>query len=257
MPIPATSAPDERQKGLNDIKLSFVFYMIGGGLALIPVIGGLGGLLVLVGLIFFIVGWRALGRSTLAESLRYKSTGDWFIYTIVIIIVGSIVGAIIIAFSLIGSIINYNGPPPNPQTLYQSPVFRSLFAEIFALAAAASAVWLFPWYKAHVSLVKLAAEVAQPKLRTAGWLFFLSAVIGCVASFVLAIAFYSGLVTINVPAAGSGILPYYGGYYAPYAGFGFVAYFLIAIVNSVILVLASYLGYRGLKSPPSDSRRVY
>jgi hypothetical protein len=247
-PRVARLGPDERQKGLNDMKLSFIFYMVGGGLALIPVVGSLGALPVLVGLIFFIVGWRALGRATLAESPRYKSTGNWFIYTIVILIVGSAIGATVIAFSLIGSFI-VQSPPPNPQALFQGPFFRSFFTDIFAMSAAFSAVWLLPWYKASSSLAKLSVEISQPRLKTSGRLFFLSAVVGIVVQLVLAASFYRGLVSINALATGSGIRPSYVWYYPPYIGAGYVNYYLITLIQSVILVVAAFEGYKAVKGP--------
>jgi hypothetical protein len=247
VPASAVSAPDQEQKGLNDMKLSFIFYMIGGGFALIPVVGGFGGLLVLVALLFFVIGWRALGRSTLAEASRYRSTGDWFIYSIVIVIVVAVIGSLVIAIYLIGSFITYLGQSPNPQTLYQSAFFRSFLGYIFAMVAVAALVWVLPWYKASASMAKLAVEVSQPRLRTAGRLLLLNAVIGVVIELVLAAFFYSGFVSINIPTTGSGIGQSYGAYFTPFTGTGYVEYYLISLISSVILVLAAYEGYSGVK----------
>ena len=71
------SIDSEKVSGLQRLKNSFLLYLIGGVISLVPVVGSIGGLLTLIGFIFLILAWRALGRSRLPGALRYKSTGNW------------------------------------------------------------------------------------------------------------------------------------------------------------------------------------
>ena len=52
-----------------------MLYLVGSAITLIPVVGAIGGIISLVALILLIIGWRALGRSSLKESENYRSTG--------------------------------------------------------------------------------------------------------------------------------------------------------------------------------------
>ncbi|TLY12945.1 MAG: hypothetical protein E6K86_10770, partial [Thaumarchaeota archaeon] len=93
---PVVPVSDQRLRGLANLKWSFLFFMVGGALTFVPFVGLIGGLFNIVALVFFIVGWRDLGRSTLGEAPRYKSTGSWLIYSIVIAIVVAVIGSVII-----------------------------------------------------------------------------------------------------------------------------------------------------------------
>jgi uncharacterized membrane protein YvbJ len=69
-PTPGSVVPqdDEKRRGLDNLRNSFLFFAIGAALSLVPVIAILGSLLSFIGLIFLIIGWRALGHSNLPSA---------------------------------------------------------------------------------------------------------------------------------------------------------------------------------------------
>src|SRR5881296_4224106 len=99
--------------GLDDLKWSFLFFMVGGALTFAPFVGLIAGVLFIVALIFLIVGWRNLGRSTLAEAPRYKSTGSWLIYSIAIAVVVAVIGSVIVFFLFLSSVLASGSTSPN------------------------------------------------------------------------------------------------------------------------------------------------
>ncbi len=100
---PVVPVSDQRLRGLANLKWSFLFFMVGGALTFVPFVALIGSLFYIVALVFLIVGWRDLGRSTLAEAPRYKSTGSWLIYSIVIAVVVAVFGIVAVFFLFLSS----------------------------------------------------------------------------------------------------------------------------------------------------------
>ena len=174
----------ETDKGLENLKNAFLIYLIASVLALIPVVGGIGGILDLVALIFLILGWRALGRSSLAEAPNYKSTGRWFIYAIIIAIVIFVVGIIIsvvVLFSTIATQHLFNTTSTGQILNFPSNAFGPFFFAVLVTSAGAFIVWISAWYKMRSSTSKLAAEVSQSRISVAGLLYLIQYVVGIVA----------------------------------------------------------------------------
>ena len=215
--------------------------MVGGALTFVPFVGLIGGLFNIVALVFFIVGWRDLGRSTLAEAPRYKSTGSWLIYSIVIAIVVAVI-------PFVSAELASGNAPPSPQSIFQSVAFRNLESEFIAVAAAAYIAPLLAWYRVITSLMRLADEVSQPRLKTAGWLFLTLAVFGLGSLAVFSAMLYTGVISFPTPTTAGRLGAFYGiYYYLSFAGYGGVVILVLGLVAEGLLILASYMGYKGLK----------
>ena len=245
---PVVPESDQRVKGLANLRWSFLFFMVGGALTFVPFIGLIASLFYIVALVFLIIGWRDLGRSTLAEAPRYKSTGSWLIYSIVIAVVVAVIGSVTVFFLFLSSALASGITPPNPQVLVQGQAFRNLLGEVFAVAGAASVAFLFAWYRIITSLMRLADEVSQPRLRTAGWLFLALAVFGVVSFAVFSAMLYTGVISFPTPTTNGGLGAFNGiYYYLSFARYGGVVIFVLSFVNQGLLILGSYMGYKGLK----------
>jgi len=239
---------DQRLRGLANLKWSFLFFMVGGALTFVPFVGLIGGLFNIVALVFFIVGWRDLGRSTLAEAPRYKSTGSWLIYSIVIAVVVAVIGSVIVFIPFVSAELASGNAPPSLQAIYQSQAFRNLESEFIAVAAAAYIAPLLAWYRVITSLMRLADEVSQPRLRTAGWLFLTLAVFGLGSLAVFSAMLYTGVISFPTPTTAGRLGAFYGiYYYLSFAGYGGVVILVLSLVAEGLLILASYMGYKGLK----------
>ena len=239
---------DQRLRGLANLKWSFLFFMVGGALTFVPFVGLIGGLFNIVALVFFIVGWRDLGRSTLAEAPRYKSTGSWLIYSIVIAVVVAVIGSVIVFIPFVSAELASGNAPPSPQSIFQSQAFRNLESEFIAVAAAAYIAPLLAWYRIITSLMRLADEVSQPRLRTAGWLFLTLAVFGLGSLAVFSAMLYTGVISFPTPTTAGRLGAFYGiYYYLSFAGYGGVVILVLSLVAEGLLILASYMGYKGLK----------
>jgi zinc-ribbon domain len=226
---PSGGTDFERSNGLGKLKNSFLLYLIGGIIAIVPVVGGIGGLVEFAGFIFMILGWRALGRSSFASAQNYKSTGKWLVYFIIIAIVVGAVGSIAIfayvfstAFSTAAA-----GNPPNPNSFLQGPGYQSLTTGFSAVIAAIGVVGVLLWNKVRSSLAHLGAEISQPSLTTAGWIFLLSAVIVLGASALEAFATFTGATT--------------------YGSTGYGPFYFGTVAGDLVLAAAGYFGYQGTK----------
>ena len=105
---PVVPVSDQRLRGLDNLKWSFLFFMVGGALTFVPFVGLIAGLFYILAFVFLIVGWSALGRSTLAEAPRYKSTGSWLIYSIIIAVVVAVIGSVIVFFLFLSSVLAHS-----------------------------------------------------------------------------------------------------------------------------------------------------
>ena len=109
------------RKGLGDLKNAFMLYLVGSILTFVPVVGAIGGIISLVALILLIIGWRALGRSSLKEGENYRSTGSWLVYGIIIVIVIFIVATAVLIASLISYFIAHPIQPTTSPPFLRSP----------------------------------------------------------------------------------------------------------------------------------------
>ena len=218
----------ERSSGLGKLKNSFLLYLIGGLVAIVPVVGTIGGLVEFAGFIFMILGWRALGRSSFASAQNYKSTGRWLVYFIIIAIVIGAVG-IVAVFAYVFSTIFASGAAGNlnPSSFTQGPASQTLTAGVSAIIAVIGVVAVLLWNKVRSSLAHLGAEVSQPSLATAGWIFLLSAVIGVGASALEAAAALTGATT--------------------YGSTGYGPFYFGTLAGDLVLAAAGYVGYKGTK----------
>ncbi len=207
---------DQRPRGLANLKWSFLFFMVGGALTFVPFVGLVGGLFYIVALVFLIVGWRDLGRSTLIQFVS--------------------------AVPALGS------TPPSLQAIYQSQAFRNLESEFIAVGGAAYIAPLLAWYRVITSLMRLAEEVSQPRLKTAGWLLLTLAVFGLGSLAVFSAMLYTGVISFPTPTTAGRLGAFYGiYYYLSFAGYGGVVILVLSLVAEGLLILASYMGYKGLK----------
>ena len=245
---PVVPESDQRLKGLANLKWSFLFFMVGGALTFVPFVGLIGSLFYIVALVFLIVGWRDLGRSTLAEAARYKSTGSWIIYSIVIAVVVAVIGSLIVSIPFVSAELASGNAPPSPQSIFQSVAFRNLESEFIVVAGAAYIAPLLAWYRVITSLMRLAEEVSQPRLKTAGWLLLTLAVFGLGSLAVFSAMLYTGVISFPTPTTTGGLGALSGPYYyLSFFGYGGVVILAITLVADALLILASYMGYKGLK----------
>jgi len=242
---------DQRLRGLANLKWSFLFFMVGGALTFVPFVALIGSLFYIVALVFLIVGWRDLGRSTLAEAPRYKSTGSWLIYSIVVAVVVAVIGGVLVSIQFVSAVPALGSTPPSLQAIYQSQAFRNLESEFIAVAAAAYIAPLLAWYKVITSLRRLADEVSQPRLRTAGWLLLTLALVGLGSFAGFSAMLYTGVISFPTPTTTGGLGALSGPYYyLSFFGYGGVVILAITLVADGLLILASYMGYKGLKGAP-------
>jgi len=239
------------RKGLGDLKNGFLVYLIAAVLGLVPVISSIAGILILVALILLIIGWRALGRSSLSGKSVYRSTGNWMIYAIILIVVLAIIGSVIIIALAISSFISNPFTPPAANStsigpiLSQNPELDHIFLGFFGLIAVLIAIWDGTWIKMCLSMRKLGRELSEPRLKTAGTLYIIYVIFGIATGLSAVLILYYGHFTapslsptgISPFTAFSGIFGYFalGGYFALLAA--------AAILGNVILAVGSYLGY--------------
>ena len=74
--VDSFDAANQTRKGLSDLRNAFLLYFVSGILSLVPFIAIIGGLVNFVGLILLIIGWRALGRSSLRGKMECTSLRD-------------------------------------------------------------------------------------------------------------------------------------------------------------------------------------
>lgn len=249
--------PDNARNGIEQLKTSFLLYLIGGILALVPVIGAVGGILDLVALIFLILGWRALGRSTLAQAPDYKSTGSWLVRAIVIVVVAAVVGTVAITFALISSVISsgiapslQNGSSLTPSELAkQFPALSTFLGGLVVFFSGLYLVWIAAWVKMCLSMRRLSAEVSRPRLHTTGDLLIVQGIVG-VGSIGAVLFLFGGASGILTQASsGSSTLDALLGPFGElFAGGYWSALGLVTLASSTISVVASYLGYTSLNS---------
>jgi len=221
--------PEEQfqsRKGLGDLRNGFLLYLIAALLSFVPIIGGISSLLILVALILFIIGWRALGRSSFGGRSNYRSTGNWLIYAIILIIVAGIIGVVaIMAQSITYFVSNPITPPTNSTSiapLLQNSGYRNLLVELFGLIAALVLLWDGTWIKMCFSIRKLGRELSETRLRTAGSLYISYAIFGIATGIGTVLILLFGKISVSSlsPAsltpisAMSGLFSYFvlGGY---------------------------------------------
>jgi len=243
---------DGKRRGLNNLRNSFIFLALGAALSLVPGISILGGLLSFIGLIFLIIGWRALGQSNMPSAARYRSTGNWIIYSIVIAVAIALIGIIAVVVALFSSLASSGFIPTGPGSStypFQSAAFQDYVADFYAAIVVAEIPVFYAWYRVSSSLRTLGSEVGQPSLGTAGRLFLVYIAVSfasLVASFV---AFKSGAVSIS-PTAMEGVgalASQYSEYTGPYA----VVIIIGTVAGALLTILASYVAYGGIKRASS------
>jgi zinc ribbon protein len=243
----------QTRKGLGDLRNAFLLYLIGSAITLIPVIGAIGGIISLVALILLIIGWRALGRSSLKERQNYRSTGSWLVYAIIIVIVIAIVGtAVIVGFIVSYFIAHPIQPATSPPAIPSLSQFPGISQFVYGLVLEIGVlilVWYSVWFKMLNSMRKLGSELSQPRLRTAANLNILQilASIATGVAFVLVLFYgnYSSLFShfASTPNLGFfGIFGYFGlGGYLPLLA-------LIFVGEEVMVIVSYYLAYSALGS---------
>jgi len=229
-----------------------MLYLVGSAITLIPVIGAIGGIISFIALILLIIGWRALGRSSLKESENYRSTGRWLVYAIIIAIVIGIVGTVVIVGLVVSYVIAHPLPatsPPAVPSLAQFPeITQFLFAFILEIGLIIL-VWYSVWIKMLNSMKKLGSELSQPRLRTAANLIILqiltSIVIGVAFVLIFLSGNYSSLFSniISHPNLSSlGVFGYFGlGGYFPLLA-------LILVGEGAVVIVSYCLAYSALGS---------
>jgi hypothetical protein len=245
-------ADNQTRKGLGDLRNAFMLYLVSSAITLIPVIGAIGGIISLIALILLIIGWRALGRSSLKERENYRSTGSWLVYAIIIAIVIAIVGSILLTVSVVTYYISHpvhlpaNSPVP---PISQIPGISQFLIGIILEVGIIYVTWFSVWFKMCNSMKKLGNELSQPHLRTAGNLYILQilAVVAAGLSFLLVFVYGNVLSQSSSFLAEEknlslGIFGYFtlGGYW-PILGLSF-------LFENLFLVVGSYLAYGALGS---------
>jgi MFS family permease len=253
----------EGGKGLGDLKNGFLLYLVAAVLGFVPFIGAVSGILILVALILLIIGWRALGRSSLKGKDNYGSTGRWLVYAIILVIVIGIIGVIVIAASGFFYFVSHPYTPPtttSPGTLpplSQIPGLTQILLEIFGLIVLLIAIWDGTWIKMCNSMRKLGDELSEPRLKTAGILYTLYILlgIGTGVAVVLIIIYWSTFSSFSPSAlsrfSSATSLAGVFGYLALGGYFDLLGVF--AILGNLVLAVGSYLGY----SATSSAARKY
>ncbi|MBI3859489.1 MAG: zinc-ribbon domain-containing protein [Thaumarchaeota archaeon] len=251
-PTPSTGGPPashqgpehERTSGLEKLKNSFLLYLIGGGLSVIPIIGAVGGLIELAGFIFLILGWRALGRSSFLSAAHYKSTGRWLVYSIIAGIIIAFVGVIVLIISVFASVASSIAPgsPISATDFIQGSGASVLLGGLFALIAVAQIPLMLAWNKVRSSMRLLSKELSQPRVSLSGWLFLLVAVIGLASLSTLSVYHYLGAESNGTPLI---------------ASFVSTIFYAEGLVTGVLVVVASLLGYAGIKRVLGDLSNMH
>lgn len=153
----------------------------------------------------------------------------------VIAVVGAIVLIVLIlayAASTIGS-----GGLTNPNVFLRGQEYRNFLAGIYGLIASVEVVVVLLYYKIKSSMGLLSTEVSQPRLATAGWLFFSGALIGFVTILSISAAVYFGTITYGITGTQGNM---------PSISF-FSAFYLLSLPGEIVLMVASFLGYTSIK----------
>jgi hypothetical protein len=238
---------NEKRRGLGHLRTSFLLFAIGAPISLVPVVGSAGGLLTFVGVILLIMGWRALGRSSLPSAAGYRSTGRWIIYSIIIaIVVGGVavfMAIVIFVSSLVGS--GFPTGALSPSGILQTQAFQDYLANVFLGISAAEIPVFYALYRISSSLRTLGTEVGQPRLGTAGRLLLVYFAVAFVTLVGTSLAFTTGAISIS-PTVMQGVGAM-GNQYAEFAGAYAPFFFLGTAASALLLLLASYLAYGGIK----------
>jgi hypothetical protein len=162
----------QTSKGIGDLRTAFLLYTVGIVLSLVPIIGAIGGIIDLVAIIFLVIGWRAVGRSSLKERGNYRSTGNWLVYVIITVIIIGILGSIVIASGFIIYVTTHPNvlPTTNPSgvSLSQLPGFSGLFLGLGVEAALLLALTYGVWLKTISSMKRLSQELSRPPPSNSG-----------------------------------------------------------------------------------------
>jgi len=245
------------RKGLGDLKNAFMLYLIGSILTFVPVVGAIGGIISLVALILLIIGWRALGRSSMKEHQNYRSTGSWLVYAIIIAIIIVIVGTVVIVGFLVSYFIAHpiqqaTSPPAIP-SLSQFPWISQFILGLFLEIGLVLLVWYSVWIKMLNSMKKLGSELSQPRLRTAANLNLLQILTSIATGLVFVLVLFFG----NYSSLFSSLFSHFSsnpnlGFLGVFGYFGLGGFLpllaLILIGEEVVVIVSYYLAYDALGS---------
>ena len=237
----------ETERGLQNLKNAFLMFLISSGIALIPLVNAISVIFSFVGLVFLIIGWRALGRSSFSESANYRSTAKWLILVIIIAIVVTIVGSIISAIVSFEYLAAHpiSRQPPNVTVMPSG--FFSLFGLVSGISSlVVDVLWVSALYEMKISMSKLSAEVAQPKIKTSGALYFYQFIVASIAGVFTIYSSFSGIIPLqNLSLTGSFFESFYS---YLFTGSPILALFgALGVVSSVLGILASYYGSFSLR----------
>jgi hypothetical protein len=255
--------PDyQARSGIENLKTTFLLYLIANILIFVPIVGLIGGVLDLVALIFLIISWRTLGRSALSQAHHYKSTGRWLLWAIMIVIIGFVVGIIVLSIFFVMQLISsgalsslQNGTSSATNFFQQSGNFRTFLGEILVLFGGMYAIWVAAWTKMGFSIKKLSSEITTvPRLNTTGNLYIFQALLGYANSLFTYILFLLGVLTL--PTNSSSSFTYF--FFGSLSGLSFGGLWpiltLVSLATTVIMIIASFLGYSSLKSYPGRAQ---
>jgi hypothetical protein len=219
-------------------RLEYGLILVGAGdvLTIVPYISSLGSLISFIGLILVILGWWALGHSSLRNDQRYHTTA-------VVLIVTFVISFLILLFGIIGMATNLaaSATQTSEATLVVDAAVGGL-----ELAAVAFVFLLLAQLYAAVSLRKLASDVSEPNLRKAGNLMILSQIVNvCAVSAVLvsvATGAFQNIIESAIASGSSSTITLDNFMFSsPYV------YGILILIGYAVLLISTYFGAKGAK----------
>ncbi len=172
----------------------------------------------------------------------------------IIAIVVVVIGMIVVSFVFVASLFSSGIPPAfqngtttvtNP--FQQIPSLRTFLYEVSGVVVIAVAIWLAAWIKMCYSIKSLSKELSQTRLNTTGNLYLIQALFSPVGASLIFALLLSGNFSFSTS---TGLNPYLSFSYGPFSGFLLGGYFIpfaiVGLITSIIMVIASYLGYSSL-----------
>ncbi len=209
-----------------------------------------------VGLILLIMGWRALGKSSLHNFRRYKSTGSWLVYAVIILIVLGIIGIGVIASSTLGylfsnpSLLRANSTASSVALSAAYRKFVTQFTnQLSVLLIILDGIWISVWINMLLSLKKLGTELSERRIILGANLSIVQVVFGIFGG---ALTLYFTFQTLFANLSSPSTLPNFGrvSYFAPYSYLllgGYWSWVLaVSVVGNLLIIVGSYLVYNGL-----------
>lgn len=238
----------ETEKGLQNLKIAFLMFLITSATVLIPFVSAIGAIFSFVGLIFLIMGWRALGRSLFSESANYKSTGRWMISVIISVIVVGIIGSIVSTVVIFEYLVSHpiSSQPPNGTT---NPFgFFSVFGvAIGTITLIVNVLWASALYEMKKAMSKLAIEVAEPRIERSGALYFYQIIVVLVTAAITSYSSFAGTLPFQNLSFTDTLFG--SNYFYLLTGNPVLALLgVLGIFGAVLGVLASYYGASGVES---------